>query len=98
MVNNRRRREIFGNDDYTGKIPWKLKIGRDYLPGAIDKVQQQEDTEDRKEWIANAKYWLKNRSSGSSINKDEIKIRKKELGKLLTEYNRYYSEGDIIPF
>ena len=98
MKENKTRREFYKSDEYTGKIPWRLKIGRDYLPGAIDKVLQQEDTEDRKEWIINAKHWLKNRSSGSSISKDEIKIRKKELGKLLTEYNRYYSEGDIIPF
>ena len=98
MVSNRRRREIFGNDDYTGKIPWKLKIGRDNLPIAIDKVKQQEETKDRKEWIANAKYWLKNRSSGTSISKEERKVRKKELGKILTEYNRYYSNGDLIQF
>ena len=98
MVSNRRRREIFGSDEYTGKIPWRLKIGRDTLPAAIDKVQQQEDTKDRKEWITKAKYWLKNRSRGSSISKDEIKLRKKELGKILSEYNRYYSEGDLIKY
>ena len=97
-MSNRRRREIFGSDDYTGKIPWKLKIGRDSLPFAIDKVKQQEQTDDRKEWIASAEYWLKYRSSGTSITKDEIKVRKKELGKILTEYNRYYSDGDFIKF
>ena len=102
LVSNRRRIEIFGNDEYTGKIPWKLKIGREYLPRMIDKVQQQEDSEDRSKWIEDAKHWLKNRSSGFknrvALGKDEIKLRKKELGKLLTEYNRYYSEGDLIQF
>ena len=53
-------------------------------------------------WIESANYWLKNRSmgfkNGKSLSKDEIKERKKELGELLTEYNRYYSNGDIIQF
>ena len=36
-----------------------------------------------KEWIIYAKHWLKNRSSGSSISKDEIKIRKKRIRKTI---------------
>ena len=98
LKDNKTRKGFYKSDEYTGKIPWRLKIGRDSLPFAIDKVKQQEQTDDRKEWIASAEYWLKYRSSGTSITKDEIKVRKKELGKILTEYNRYYSEGDIIPF
>lgn len=102
MKDNKRRREFYRSSEYKGRIPWRLAIGRNHLPKAIDKVSHQEQTKDRLMWIESANYWLKNRSmgfkNGKSLSKDEIKERKKELGELLTEYNRYYSNGDIIQF
>jgi hypothetical protein len=101
-VSDRRRREFYKSDEYTGKIPRRLKLGRDKLPVAITKVEQQEPTEDRLMWIESANNWLKHRSSGyenrKALSKSEIKQRKKELGKILTDYNRYYSNGDTISF
>ena len=102
MKDDKRRREFYNSSEYKGRIPWRLKIGRDHLPGAIAKVSQQEQTKDRLMWIESANYWLKNRSmgfeNGKSLSKDEIKERKKELGELLTDYNRYYCDGKIIRF
>ena len=102
MVNNKKRILFYKSDEYSGKIPWKLKTGRDNLPDAINKVKQQENTDDRQAWIIAAKHWLKHRASGfenkKALSKKEIQLRKKELGKLLTEFNRYYSDGDLIEF
>jgi hypothetical protein len=102
LKDNKRRREFYRSSEYKGRIPWRLKIGRDHLPGAIAKVSQQEQTEDRLLWIESANNWLKKRSFGfenqKSLSKDEIKQRKKELGELLTDYNRYYCGGDLIKF
>lgn len=102
LNNDKRRREFYKSDQYKGRIPWRLEIGRVHLPGAIAKVSHQEQTEDRLLWIESANNWFKNRSSGfengKALSKDEIKQRKKELGELLTDYNRYYCGGDIISF
>ena len=102
MKNDAKKKEFYRSNDYTGKIPWRLKIGRVHLPTALQKVQSQENTQDRIEWIKSAKYWLKNRSNGTEnrkyLSKEEIKQRKKELGKILSEYNRYYSEGELIKY
>ena len=88
--------------EYTGKVPWKLKIGREHLPNAIEKVKQQEKTDDIIAWIEEAENWLSTRSQGTDENKNlsksEIKKRKIELGVILTEYNRYHSKGDRINF
>ena len=102
LKHNKIRSEFYNSDEYTGKIPYKLKLGRDQLPEAITKVGQQEPTEDRLMWIESANNWLKHRSSGyenrKALSKSEIKQRKKELGKILTDYNRYYSNGKNIIF
>ena len=102
MENNVSRKELYQSNDYNGKIPWKLKIGRVHLPDAIKKVQSQHNTQDRIKWIKSAEYWLKYRSNGTEnrnyLPKEEIKERKKELGKILSEYNRYYSEGEMIKY
>jgi hypothetical protein len=102
LNDNKIRRAFYSSSEYKGRIPWRLAIGRNHLPEAIDKVSHQEQTEDRLMWIESANNWLKNRSmgfeNGKSLSKGEIKERKKELGKLLTDYNRYYSDGEIISF
>jgi len=96
------RRDFYKSDDYTGKIPWKLKIGRDHLPAAIEKAKLQTLSKDLVEWINNAQHWIDHRSSGynggTKLTKDEIKLRKKELGHLLTLYNRYFANNELISF
>jgi hypothetical protein len=102
LRNSKIRKEFYKTEDYTGRVPWKLKIGRENLPDAISKVKQQEKNDDSHKWMKSAEHWLNHRSNGTEngkpLPKDEIKKRKKELGKLLTEYNRYYSDGNIISF
>ena len=102
MRDNKTRRKFYKSDDYTGKIPWRLKIGRENLPNAIAKVKAQPQNQDRQDWIKEANHWLKHRSSGFNnrtlLSKSEIKQRKKELGKILNHYNRHYSEGEDIKF
>ena len=102
MENNVRKKDFYRSNDYKGKIPWKLKIGREHLPDAIKKVQSQENTQDRIEWIKSANQWLKYRSNGTQngkyLPKEEIKERKKELGKILSEYNKYYAEEELIKY
>jgi hypothetical protein len=81
LRNNKIRKKFYNSDDYTGKIPWRLKIGRENLPNAIAKVKSQPQTQDRQDWIKQANYWLKNRSSGfknrTLLSKPEINQRKK---------------------
>ncbi|MFL2881554.1 MAG: hypothetical protein ACJ0CN_00070 [Candidatus Poseidoniaceae archaeon] len=102
MKNDVKKKDFYRSNDYKGKVPWKLKIGRVNLPDAIKKVQSQENTKDRVEWIKSANQWLKYRSNGTEngkyLRKEEIKERKKELGKILSEYNRYYSEDGVIKY
>ena len=84
------------------KVPWKLKIGRDNLPNLIQKVESSFDSEDAIEWLEWSRDWLKNRSSGFNgriaLSRDEIKNRKKELGEILYQYNKDFSDGSPFKY
>ena len=84
------------------RMPWRLKIGRDNLPGLIQKVESSFDSKEAIEWLEWSRDWLKNRSSGFNgriaLSREEVKIRKKELGEILFQYNKEFSNGSPFKY
>jgi hypothetical protein len=96
------RKEFYaGKDDDKGPRP-NLRVCRKKIPLAMGRMLQREQTEDVIEWIQIAQYWIEKRSKGYAnwtvLPRDEIKKRKLEGGKILRDFNIYFSDGDPIKF
>lgn len=93
------KKKIYQKPPRHGKPIRRLKDGRENIPEVRKRMMRREQTQDVKEWIQRADYWLNNRSrgfeDGKLLSREEIKQRKIEAGLLLQDFNRYFSDDEL---